>query len=215
MPRGNSYFCSNSRRPCDRQCFSKAQSELHSLEDVTKDQARTRPRILWFKRNNAKSFPLCPLCLCFLSQQTNAVIMGLMQTEMPRNYTVPAKEQVRKLFVFCAKGNLQDYKEHIHIQEQCLSHFQLIFMLSITDSKSMHTHGVKVIGKGSQFVPQRLVLLTAWLQRIRLNLLFADVTGPQSCRADMNSWSPASKARLRAWQYILSQGPAKNMATSI
>lgn len=121
----------------------------------------------------------------------------------------------KKALCFCAKGNLQDYKEHIHIQEQCLSHFQLIFMLSITDSKSMHTHGVKVIGKGSQFVPQRLVLLTAWLQRIRLNLLFADVTGPQSCRADMNSWSPASKARLRAWQYILSQGPAKNMATSI
>lgn len=37
-------------------------------------------------------------------------------------------------------------------------------MLSVTDSKSMHTHGVKVNEKGSQLVPQRLVgsvLLTA------------------------------------------------------
>lgn len=30
--------------------------------------------------------------------------MGLMQTEMPRNYTVPAKEQVRKLFVFVQRA---------------------------------------------------------------------------------------------------------------
>lgn len=39
--------------------------------------------------------------------------MGLMQTEMPRKYIAPAKEQVRKLLVFFTKGN-SIYKEHIH-----------------------------------------------------------------------------------------------------
>lgn len=122
--------------------------------------------------------------LCFSSQLKNATtITALMQTEMPRKYTAPAKEPVRKLLV-----PIQDYKQHTHTQKQLFKPFLVnlypfCHLLTQSTCTPMEFNRIKISGKGRQLVPQRLVrsgVLTARLQRIRVNIRIR--IGPWSCQ---------------------------------
>lgn len=153
---------------------------------------------------------MCLLCLCFPSQPINTITMVLMQTEMPRKYIVPAKEQVRKL-LFCIQRSIQYYKKHIHnLRANQLFQFLYAFCHLVTQRTCtpMKFYMIKIYGKGNQFVLQILVrssLFIAWLQGIRVNMIFAPCNRNIKLRLLRQSWGLASQIRLRSWLYVLSQ----------
>ena len=193
----------------------RAQRELHGLDGVNKDQARTWPKLLSFRETNANLFPMYLLCLCFPSQPINAIIMVLMQTEMPGKYIAPAKEQVRMLLFFTQRA-IQYYKEHIHklrakqlFQPISGNLYAFCHLLTQKTCTPMKLYMIKINGKGSQLVPQRLVrsgLLIACLQAIGINMIFAPCDrNIKLSRLIWQSWGPASQVGLRSWLYVVSQ----------
>lgn len=73
----------------------------------------------------------------------------------------------------------------------------------------MKFYVIKINGKGSQLVPQRLVrssLLIAWLQGIGINVVFAPCDrNIKLSRLIRQSRGPASHIGLGSWLYVLSQ----------